>query len=154
MTLDRAYISGPLMAAKDLENMKKLYSYIAEICFENGLNSYLPHNNTDPSKDIHFSDDEVFKKDYREMINSSLVISYIGEPSLGVGAELSICITQNIPIITINKTHQKVSRFLKGMLKTSENVFSFEYDTNEELRQKLSNYLQIFNKSEIHNYKH
>ena len=142
--LDRAYISGPLMAAKDLESMKTLYSFIAKICCENGLNAYLPHNNTDPTKDINISDDEVFHKDYFEMVNSSLVISYIGEPSLGVGAELSICVSKNIPIVTINETNQKVSRFLKGMLKSSDNVYSMEYDSKEELQQKLGNYLQFF----------
>jgi len=128
MTLEKVYISGPLMAAKNLESVKELYDYIAEICSENGFNPYLPHNNTDPVRDSNISDDEVYKKDYLEMINSSLVISYIGEPSHGVGAELSICISQNIPIITIKEVNQKVSRFLRGMLKTSDKVCSLEYE--------------------------
>lgn len=132
------------MAAKNLESVKMLYSYIAEICNENGLNSYLPHNNTDPIRDHDISDAEVYHKDYLEMVNSSLVISYIGEPSHGVGAELSICVLQNIPIITINKTNQKVSRFLKGMLKTSTKVHFVEYETHFELRQKLNACLKKF----------
>lgn len=77
------------------------------------------------------------------MINSALVISYIGEPSHGVGAELSICISQNIPIITINKINQKVSRFLKGMLKTSDRVYCLEYENSTELNQKLSECLHV-----------
>ncbi|HMK18186.1 MAG TPA: nucleoside 2-deoxyribosyltransferase [Chitinophagaceae bacterium] len=141
MTVDKVYISGPLMAAKNLESVKELYDYIAQICCENGLVPYLPHNNTDPIKDSDISDDEVYKKDYLEMINSSLVISYIGEPSHGVGAELSICISQNIPVITINEVNQKVSRFLKGMLKTSNRVCSVEYENTNELRKKLSDCL-------------
>lgn len=144
MTVDRVYISGPLMAARNLDSVKKLYNYIADICNENGLHPYLPHNNTDPIRDKDISDDEVYRKDYLEMINSSLVISYIGEPSHGVGAELSICISQNIPVITINETNQKVSRFLKGMLKTSDKVCSVEFDNTNDLHEKLTDCLQSF----------
>lgn len=144
MTVNKIYISGPLMAAKNLDSVKELYNFVAEICDNEGLNPYLPHNNTDPIKDSHISDAEVFKKDYHEILDSTLVISYIGEPSHGVGAELSICIMQNIPVITINQINQKVSRFLKGMLKTSENVCSIEYSDKSELRQKLINCLTLF----------
>lgn len=144
MIIDRVYISGPLMAARNLDSVKKLYNYIADICSENGLHPYLPHNNTDPIRDREISDDEVYKKDYLEMTNSSLVISYIGEPSHGVGAELSICISQNIPVITINETNKKISRFLKGMLKTSDKVCSVEFDNTNDLHQKLTDCIQSF----------
>src|SRR5438067_1589225 len=97
----KVYISGALMGAKDLNRVKQLYSDIALICDENGLHPYLPHNNTDPINNSNVSDTEVFRKDFEELIKSFLVISYIGEPSLGVGAELSICISHNIPVITV-----------------------------------------------------
>jgi nucleoside 2-deoxyribosyltransferase len=133
----KVYISGPLMAAKDLDSVKRLYNYIASICSEHSFSPYLPHKNTDPIIDSNISDCDVYEKDCIEMTSSSLVISYIGEPSLGVGAELSICISKNIPLITINQSGQKISRFLKGMLNTSKNVQSIEYHNIDDLRTEL-----------------
>ncbi|WP_131539896.1 nucleoside 2-deoxyribosyltransferase [Pedobacter nototheniae] len=138
MTTNRVYISGALMAAKNLDRVKKLYNDIAMICDENGLQSYLPHNNTDPIKNSEISDIDVYQKDFEELIKSSLVISYIGEPSLGVGAELSICIANQIPIIAITESKRKVSRFLKGMLQATDNAFSIEFDNKDDLVSKLN----------------
>ena len=125
------------MAAIDLNRVKRLYNFVAQICFENGLLPYLPHNNTDPIINQNASDKEVFLMDYSELTNSSFVIAYIGEPSLGVGAELSICVTKNIPIIAIYETHRKVSRFLKGMLQTSNTIDIIEFENLNDLKEKL-----------------
>lgn len=144
MNAEKVYISGPLMGAKDLDSVKELYNYVARICSKNGFHPYLPHNNTDPIADKDVTDDDVYQKDLREMISSSLVISYIGEPSLGVGAELSICVSRNIPVITINELNQKVSRFLKGMLKSSSNTCIVEYRNRMDLEQKLDHFLSEF----------
>lgn len=144
MTIDKVYISGALMAAKNLDRVKELYNDIAIICSENGLNPYLPHNNTDPIKDSNVSDKEVYLKDFEELVKSSLVIAYIGEPSLGVGAELSICVSKQIPVITVTESKRKVSRFLKGMLQTTENIFAIEFDNKNDLKQKLNSCLHSF----------
>lgn len=138
---NKIYISGALMAATNIDKAKKLYGFIGDICLENGLFPYLPHNNTDPTRNIDISDSEVFLKDYQEMMTSCLVISYIGEPSLGVGAELAICIKKRMPIIAISERDRKVSRFLKGMLKTSDSTTFIEYDDWVDLKQKLDQIL-------------
>ena len=145
MTINKVYISGALMAAKDLDRVKELYNYIAVICSENGFNPYLPHNNTDPIKDSKVSDKEVYLKDFEELVKSSLVIAYIGEPSLGVGAELSICVSQQIPVITVTESKRKVTRFLKGMLQTTENIFAIEFDNKNDFKQKLNSCLSSIN---------
>lgn len=144
MITDKVYISGALMGAKDLNRVKNLYNEIAIICDESGFLPYLPHNNTDPIQNINASDVEVFKKDLEELLKSSLVISYIGEPSLGVGAELSICISKNIPVITVTEDGQRVSRFLKGMLKSTNNVLSIEFVNMNDLQEKLRKSLKSF----------
>lgn len=125
------------MGARNLDRVKHLYNEVASICRENGLQPYLPHKNTDPIANHNISDEEVFKKDLHELESSSLVISYIGEPSLGVGAELAICITNNIPVITITESGSKVSRFLKGMLQTSGTAQFIEFESYLDLRQKM-----------------
>jgi len=144
MTINKVYISGALMAAKNLDRVKELYNDIAVICSENGLNPYLPHNNTDPIKDSKVSDEEVYMKDIEELVKSSLVIAYIGEPSLGVGAEISICVSKQIPVITVTESKRKVSRFLKGMLQTTENTFAIEFVNKNDLKQKLNSCLSSF----------
>jgi len=144
MPTDRVYISGALMAAKNLDRVKQLYNEIASICSENGLQPYLPHNNTDPIKNSKVSNKEVFEKDFEELVKSSLVISYIGEPSLGVGAELSICVSNRIPVITITESKRKVSRFLKGMLQTNDNAQAIEFDNKNDLKVKLNDCLKSY----------
>ena len=144
MTTDKVYISGALMAAKNLDRVKQLYNDIASVCSKNGLQPYLPHNNTDPIKNSKVSDKDVFKKDFEELVKSSLVISYIGEPSLGVGAELSICVSNQIPVITVTESKRKVSRFLKGMLQTTDNVQTIEFDNKNDLKEKLNECLKSF----------
>lgn len=144
MITNKVYISGALMAAKNLDRVKRLYNEIALVCSDNGLQPYLPHNNTDPIKNNNVSDKEVFKKDFQELVKSSLVISYIGEPSLGVGAELSICISHQIPVITVTESKRKVSRFLKGMMQTSGNIQAIEFDSNNDMKSKLNECLKSF----------
>lgn len=137
MTSRQVYISGALMGARDLAKAKELYGFVAMVCSKSGFRPYLPHLNTDPIQNTAFSDADVFSKDYSEMMSSSVVVSYIGEPSLGVGAELSICIAHNIPVIAFNKRNQKVSRFVKGMLQTSSLAQQIEFDDYESLESLL-----------------
>jgi len=136
--MEKVYISGPLQAARNLQSVKELYDYVANICQELGFDPYLPHKYTDPIDASHISDDEVYRQDCDALLTSSFVISYIGEPSHGVGAELALCVANRIPTITINDANQKVSRFLKGMLALSESVVCVEYETRNELRDKLA----------------
>jgi len=137
MTIRQVYISGALMGARDLAKAKELYVFVARVCSKSGYQPYLPHLNTDPIQNTSISDEQVFFKDYSEMMSSAVVVSYIGEPSLGVGAELSICIAHNIPVIAFNERHQKVSRFVKGMLQTSGSAQQIEYDDYKNLEDQL-----------------
>jgi 2'-deoxynucleoside 5'-phosphate N-hydrolase len=136
--MNKAYISGALMGARDLERVKILYNFVADVCLRNGYIPYLPHLNTDPIHNREVSDIEVFSKDYTEMISSSVVLSYIGEPSLGVGAELSICVNHNIPVVSFSQRQSRVSRFLKGMLALSGNAKQIEFDDFAGLENELS----------------
>ena len=129
------------MGARDLEQVKVLYNFVATVCLKNGYSPYLPHLHTDPVKNRESSDIEVFSKDYAEMISSSVVLSYIGEPSLGVGAELSICVNQNIPVISFFERQSSVSRFLKGMLQSAGNTKQIEFDDFTGLEDELSSIL-------------
>lgn len=138
MTAGKVYISGALMGARDLGKAKELYAFVATVCSKVGYEPYLPHLNTDPIANNEASDAEVFSKDYAEMIDSELVISYIGEPSLGVGAELSICVSRNIRVITFVERQRKVSRFLKGMLEASTNAEQIEFNDYQMLEEKLA----------------
>lgn len=126
------------MGARDLEQVKVLYNFIATVCLKNGYAPYLPHLHTDPVKNQEATDMEVFSKDYAEMVSSSVVLSYIGEPSLGVGAELSICVNRNIPVVSFFQRQSSVSRFLKGMLQSAGNTRQIEFDDFTSLEDELS----------------
>jgi len=137
MTIGQVYISGALMGARELETVKELYTFVASVCKNAGYHPYLPHLHTDPVLNGEASDAEVFSKDYAAIMASDLVLSYIGEPSLGVGAELSICVSHHIPVITFVERQRKVSRFVKGMLAASAHTEQIEFSNYQMLEEQL-----------------
>ena len=132
------------MGSSNLYASKDLYNYIASISLDAGIEPYVPHKNTDPRKDSDVSPNEVFNIDLSNMLNSEIIISYIGCPSLGVGAELAISIQNNLPIIGLYKDTDKVSRFVLGMLENYRNATIISYSNRKDLESKLLTRLRRF----------
>ena len=132
------------MGSSNLIASKELYNFIATISTNLGIEPYVPHTNTDPRKNSEVSPIEVFNVDLSNVLNSDLIISYIGCPSLGVGAELAISIQNDIPIIGLYMDTDKVSRFTLGMLQNYRKATIISYSNSEDLEFKLVNELRRF----------
>lgn len=132
------------MGSSNLITSKDLYNFIATISTNVGIEPYVPHTNTDPRKDSDVSPNDVFNIDLSNMLNSDLIISYIGCPSLGVGAELAISIQNNLPIIGLYMDTDKVSRFALGMLQNYRKATLISYSNRKDLEFKLVNELRRF----------
>jgi len=114
----RAYISGALINAARLEDARRLYERLAEACASAGCAAYVPHQHADPVRDPHLSNTEVARRDLAEVRAADVLVAYVGEPSLGVGAEVAIALADGKRVLLVAESDKKVSRFLLGLAET------------------------------------
>lgn len=134
----KAYISGALMGSKDLTISRKLYENLGSYCSKNDISPYIPHLNTDPKFYPNIADEEVFQRDFDNLVSSQIMVCYIGEASLGVGAEIVFAVKNKLRIITVIEQDKKASRFVLGLLKKYNNHTSINYSNLTELETKLT----------------
>lgn len=140
----KAYISGALMGSKDIVKSRLLYEKIGEFCSSIGIKPYIPHLNTDPEFNFDYSDKDVFEKDFNHLTTSHIMICYLGEPSLGVGAEIVFAIENNLQIVTILESNNKASRFVLGLLDRYNKHNIIRYSDTTDLKNKLEILLVSF----------
>ena len=88
----QAYISGALLNAADLDQSRALYERFAEACRAAGWDAYVPHQHADPVRDAGMSNVDVAQRDLDQVRTADALVAYVGEPSLGVGAEVAIAL--------------------------------------------------------------
>lgn len=128
------YISGPLTNTKKSGELRQFYEEISKLCLNLGLKPYTPHQVSDPEIHLDLSPREVFELDKKQILDSALIIAYVGEPSHGVGMEIAYSETLNIPLIILYEKGTKVSRIVKG---TPNVVGEVSYQTKQEALKKL-----------------
>jgi nucleoside 2-deoxyribosyltransferase len=111
-----AYISGPLTGVRNLAASRRYYEALAAGCERVGVSAFVPHRANDPLLHTERTPVEVFESDLSNVLRSNVIVAYIGEPSLGVGAELAIAIDKAIPVLALWRPGDTVSRFILGML--------------------------------------
>lgn len=126
------YISGALMGSTNPSAARDLYTRFAVACERAGWSAYLPHQNTDPVHAPEISSDDVMRRDLAELSSAEAVLAYLGEPSLGVGAEVAIAMQLNKPIIAVYSHDRPVSRFIRGLLNHYDKTTTCSYDTVDE----------------------
>lgn len=135
----RIYISGPLTGIANPERVKNFYEAIGSLGNQLGLPTYVPHLNTDPIQNPDITPREVFEMDKTQVLNSDLVIAYLGSPSFGVGMELAYAEMHNIPIILLYERGKNISRFPRGIPTV---VAEIQFNDYEEALDKLQHFLK------------
>ena len=132
-TRPTAYISGALHGAADLTASRALYEMLAGACGAAGWDAYVPHQFADPERDPHMPNREVAERDLRAIAASDALIAHVGEPSLGVGAEIAIALNAGKRVVAVAAESQRVSRFILGLIDMhpAQATF-FRYQTVEE----------------------
>jgi 2'-deoxynucleoside 5'-phosphate N-hydrolase len=115
----RVYVSGALKGSRDIARARALYELAAEVVTAAGHDAYLPHQHTDPELAASISPAQVFRRDVAALRAANGVVAFIGEPSLGVGAEIAICVEAGTPLLGLHMTVQDVSRFAVGLLEAA-----------------------------------
>jgi nucleoside 2-deoxyribosyltransferase len=110
-----AYISGALINAAALDRSRALYERFAEACRAAEWEAYVPHQHADPERDGHLSNLEVAERDIDQVTAADALVAYVGEPSLGVGAEVAIALRAGKRVLVLAESEARVSRFLMGL---------------------------------------
>lgn len=110
-----AYISGALLNAADLNQSRTLYESFAGACRAAGWDAYVPHQHADPVRDAGLTNLEVARRDLDQVNAADAIVAYVGEPSLGVGAEVAIALAAGKRVLLVAEHDRKVSRFLLGL---------------------------------------
>lgn len=134
---EKVYISGALMGSSNLETAQVRYENFGQMIEQIGYTAYIPHQNTSPNENAGLSDDHVYQKDIENLESSEILFVYIGEPSLGVGAEIAIAIKSKKKIIAVFEEDKKVSRFITGYIRSYKNSNIIQYQNYEDLEQRL-----------------
>lgn len=129
------------MGAKDLNKARELYELFASACEQANWKPYIPHRNTDPRLASDISAAAVALRDTEELRRCDAIIIYLGEPSLGVGAELVLAMQQKKPILAVYEKSKLVSRFAIGLLEHYPKAYIFQYTSVEEATQKIRQFL-------------
>lgn len=111
----RAYISGALLNASDLPASRALYERFAAACEAAGVRAYVPHQHADPVRDRDLSSLDVATRDLEQVNAADVLVAYVGEPSLGVGAEVAIALAAGKRVLLLAERERRVSRFLLGL---------------------------------------
>jgi len=111
----KAYISGALSGVDDLEARKRLYERMAKICGQVGIDAYVPHlGGTDPATNPEVAPREVYERDMRHVDAADVVVAYVGERSLGVGAEIERAAANGADVVLLYEADRTVSRLIRG----------------------------------------
>lgn len=122
------YISGALRGARSLAAARRKYEDFAGLLACGGkYDTYLPHSQTDPESDSGLDPVAVFTKDVEALLACDAVIAFLDEPSLGVGAEISLAFQHKKVVVGIFKRGTQVSRFVEGLIQVSKGSI-LEYD--------------------------
>ncbi len=59
---------------------------------------------------------DVAERDLDNVTASDVIVAYVGEPSLGVGAEVAIALRAGKTVLVVAEADRRVSRFLLGLV--------------------------------------
>lgn len=122
--MKQVYISGA---------NKELYEILGVEFEKCGFSAYIPHQHTDPIKP-----GKVYQTDYRKIIESSLLVAYVGEPSIEVGQEIQIAAFHQIPILLVFEKEAKVSHMTLGTPGVKQ---TFKFETFENLKEWVRQFM-------------
>jgi len=138
------YMSGALSALSPDDYTyvtTMVYDRVQKVCQKIQLTCYLPHKSrTAPNKGMPHS--KVWEIDYKRVVNAGAVVAYVGIPSCGVGAEIEMARTANVPIILLfeTKRQEELSRLILG---NPAIKYVIPFDDVEEIDAQLEKCLVI-----------
>ena len=127
------------MNARKIDESRALYERFAAACRHAGWEAYVPHQHADPVRDPEMPNTEVASRDLDQIASAQALVAYVGEPSLGVGAEIAIALAAGKRVLLLAEHDRRVSRFLLGLAELKPAAASVcRYRTVEEAAAWIS----------------
>ena len=104
------------MNVADLPAARALYERLGAACASAGCEAYVPHQHADPVRDPDMPNLEIAQRDLDAIARADILVAEIGEPSLGVGAEIALALHSRKRVLAVAADGQRVSRFVLGLL--------------------------------------
>lgn len=110
------YIAGAL-TGYDEEFLKvvkrQVYERVERICMQIGVTCYVPHKSP-----VHMRKNvpprEVYQSDNDAIVHAAVVVAYVGVPSIGVGMNIEIAHSKQLPVVLLHEEHSDVSSMVLG----------------------------------------
>jgi hypothetical protein len=119
----KAYITCPVSQTQKRLN---LLAHIKSVVESKGIKAFVFIVGGTPEK--------IFKRDYKQIASSSLLIAEVSEPSHGVGTEIGMSYCLGLKRILLIQKGNCLTKLLQGMPET----VVIEYKTRQDLKNKLS----------------
>jgi len=127
-SITKVYLSVPIVVNRDLEAARKIAKIIKDIGCE-VVSSWVLSLNPDEK----LTEFDVFKRDTEGVRKCDVLIAEVSSPSHGVGMEIMLAHVLQKVIVCVHTKGTRLSWMIKGM----PNVKLVEYETIEDLRNKL-----------------
>lgn len=88
------------------------------------------------------TDHEIHDRDVSWLLQSDCVIAEVTNPSLGVGYEIGLATTNQIPVLCLFRNTD--GKRLSAMIAGSDKVHLFRYSKTDELPQVIKEFLETF----------
>ena len=123
---DGIYIACSMIKSKKIDF--SLLEFLIDFSEEQDYHPFVPGKMDDASPK------EIYERDIRMLSQSKIILADVNEPSHGVGMEIMYGIKHHIPAIClIMKKNRPLSRMVEG----SPNTLILEYETEQELKEKM-----------------
>ena len=129
----KIYFAGSIRGGRDEKNVYlQIIDYLStfgEVLTEHIGREHIEKNN---------SDNYIFNRDIMWLKASSALVADVTVPSLGVGYEIGVAETLNIPILCLY--NPKNNGILSAMLSGNENLSCKEYNNINEAKQLIDDF--------------
>lgn len=134
----RAYVSGALTGIEGDQHLGP-YELAARVLRRHGFEAYLPHLATDPIRHPDVSPVAVYETDRARVASADVIVTFLSRPSLGVGMELEIAAEALVPVLTVVRKGDPISRMALGG--PARHFGPIRYENVEELEAALERLL-------------
>ena len=146
----RVYISGAFTGSVELKSAMHKYQELGLLLKNEGYDVYLPHTKTNPIEHSDISPQDVYGRDRKEVFGADILLALLDEPSHGVGAEIALALNHDNYVIGAYPYNSKVSRFIQGLLETSNRGICMSYCNLIDLVDKFIERADICSQNQHH----
>ena len=136
----KIYFAGSIRGGRDEEKVYlKIIDYLSS--FGEVLTEHVGYENVEKSEK-NYSDTYIFDRDIQWLKSSDVMVADVTVPSLGVGYEIGIAETLNIPILCLYNPKDK--KRLSAMITGNKNLTWKEYNSLTDAQLLIKDFFLKF----------